>query len=91
MAFILVRHGPVGDHQVIILIILVAGQGFFGPIVFIAGMVEDKIEGQTDAIFPQSRGQFNQILYGPQRWIDFAIAADGITAIIEGRHFVEGH
>ena len=65
------------------------------PAMFVRGVVEDEVEHQADAVLAQIRRQGAQVVHGAQFWVDLAVVADGIAAVIvavgrlEERHEME--
>ena len=85
----------VGEEQVKVLVACLAGHAALCPLVLVAGVVEDEVQHQADALPPQGGGQRAQVGQRAQGGVDLAVAADGVAAIaallraLEGRHQVQ--
>ena len=61
----------------------------------VRGVIKDQVKHQADALTAQILRQCGELLHRPQRWVDLAVAADSITAIVlafrdlEQRHEVQ--
>ena len=77
-----VGHAAVGKHTVIVLIVRVAGQRLFRPLVFIRGVIEDEVQHQRNAMVAQLGGQRRQVFHGTELGVDLAVAAHRVAAVV---------
>ncbi len=90
-----VGHGAVGEDEVVVGEFLVAGLRRLRPAVLVRRVVEDEVQHEADAVLAQFRRQRAQIVHRAEPWVDLAVVADGIAAVVvalrrlEERHQVQ--
>ena len=90
-----VRHLSIGEHQVEVLVPGLARNAFGGPLVLVAGVVEDEVDHERDPRLAQLGRQVPQIVHRSEARIDLPVAADCVAAIVltlrreEERHQVQ--
>ena len=80
--FVLVRQRAIREHPVVGLVAMVPGHGGPRPVVLVAGVIEDEIQRQRDAVVAQLGGQLRQLLHTAELSVHLAIAAHRITAVV---------
>jgi hypothetical protein len=94
-AFVGVGHGAVGEQEVVVGVLRVAGAGGQRPAVLVRRVVADEIEHQADAGAAQFLGQGAQVFHAAQARVHGAVVADRIAAVVvafrraEQRHQVQ--
>ena len=90
-----VGHLAIGEDQIEVLVLRVAGDGFAGPLVLVAGVVEDEVHDEADAGQPQIGRERGQVVHGAERRVHPPVARHRVPAVgvalraLEQRHQVQ--
>ena len=91
-ALVGVGHGAVGEEEVVVGVLGIAGQRALRPAVLVRGVVEDEIQHQADARGAQLVAKLAQVVHRAEARFHGAVVAHGIAAVVVAlRSFEQGH